>query len=138
MLRLKPEMSQAHYPLATALMAQAKLPEALAHFREALRIEPEEREIRSTMLFCLCHDPKTTPAELFAEHCRWGKLHGSISLSIPPHGNDPDPERPLPLATFHPICAAMRSPAFSSRSSGTTIPSAWRQPVMPTWRVPMR
>jgi predicted O-linked N-acetylglucosamine transferase (SPINDLY family) len=94
-LRLRPDFADAHGNLGNVLTARGEVPEALASYRRALALRPDLALVRSNYLLCLNYAPDAQDAELFAEHRRWGELHGREPPELPPHRNDPDPERPL-------------------------------------------
>jgi predicted O-linked N-acetylglucosamine transferase (SPINDLY family) len=94
-LRLRPGFADAHANLANTLTVRGQLPEALANHRQALQLRPELAWIRTNYLFCLNYDPDADTELLFAEHRRWGELHGGPPRALSPHANDPDPNRRL-------------------------------------------
>src|SRR5207245_1946419 len=59
-----------------------------------LRLNPNQPAIHSSLLFYLNHNPLADPDVVFAEHCRWGKLH-TAAISPLAHTNQADPERRL-------------------------------------------
>lgn len=101
-LRITPDYPEVHNNMASLLMLQGRLPEAMNHYRQALRIKPDYAESHSNMLFYLNYDPEVDPDEVFAEHCRWGELHGRVPSSSARHDNDPSPERRLRIGYVSP------------------------------------
>jgi len=73
--------------LGNALKEQGKLDEALASYRQAIQLAATSAANFSNYLFCLNYDPRVSPAELYAEHCRWDQLHGEA----PDSGSGPAP-----------------------------------------------
>ena len=55
------------------------------------------------LLYALHFDPDTSPQENFAEHLRWAaRFAEPLRSTIQPHGNSPDPDRPLRIAYVSP------------------------------------
>jgi predicted O-linked N-acetylglucosamine transferase (SPINDLY family) len=75
-LHLRPDWASAHNGQGLAHGLEGELAAALAHFRESLRLQPDAADVRSNLLFYLCHDPRITAEQLYAEHCQWGVIHG--------------------------------------------------------------
>lgn len=94
-VRLRPNDAQSLSNRGLLLKEQGQLAAAHASFREALKRRPDDAVAHSNLLFCLSHDPDADPEEVFAEHCRWGALHGKVSNQITEHANDPTPGRRL-------------------------------------------
>jgi protein O-GlcNAc transferase len=107
-IRLKPEFPFAHNNLGDALLKQGRPDLAAASFRQALLLKPDLTTAQSNLLFCMNYDPQVDPDVVFAEHCRWGRLHPPPS-SPKAHANDRHPERRLrigyisPDFRFHPL-----------------------------------
>ena len=101
-LRLKPDYAKAHCNLGNALQNQGRLAEAMVQYQEALRLKPDYPLAHSSLLLCLNHDPGVTPAELFAEHCRWAARHATFPGTDLAHNNDPSPHRRLRLGYVSP------------------------------------
>ncbi len=118
-IQRQPRFAGAYVNLGTALMKQAQLRPAMAAFRQALDWEPSMAEARSNLLFCLNYDPDADSDVVFAEHQRWGQLHGSVVPPAPPHANDPTPERRLRIGYISPdfrrhALAAYMEPVLAS------------------------
>ena len=76
--------------------AAGRSKEAVDCFRKALEIKPDCAETFSDLLFVLNHLQEATPAELFAEHLRFGKqFNNRFSSQMKPHLNNRDPGRRL-------------------------------------------
>ena len=101
-LRLQPDFAKPHHNLGNALLEQGRPTEAIARYREALRLAPDSYSTHSNVLFCLCHDPASSAADLFEEHRRWGDLHGTPAEPFAPHGNDRAPDRRLRIGYVSP------------------------------------
>jgi protein O-GlcNAc transferase len=74
----RPQDASVLLNLGNALKEQGRAEEALASYRAALEIQPDSAAAFSNYLFCLNYDPRATPAELFAEHRRWDRVHGEV------------------------------------------------------------
>jgi protein O-GlcNAc transferase len=94
-LRLRPNFADAHGNLANALTVRGQVSEALASYRQALRLRPDLAWIRTNYLLCLNYDPDASAELLFADHRRWGQLHGQPPRPPVPHTNGPDLDRRL-------------------------------------------
>jgi len=94
-LRLKPDFVQAYNNMGNVYTRQGNHDEALACFREALRLDPGNAIAHSNLLFLLCYRSDYDVETLFAEHVRWGEMHGRDPREFPAHGNSPDGNRRL-------------------------------------------
>ena len=94
-LRLRPDMAILHNNLGSAYGRSGRLDEALAHYQEALRLNPMDAETRSNYLFMLTYHEAYDAAMVFAEHKRWGELHGCDPGEITAHDNVPDTDKRL-------------------------------------------
>jgi protein O-GlcNAc transferase len=72
--RAEPNLAPALANLATIYRGQGRIEESLARFREALALAPGEADIFSSFLFTLNFSTALSPAEIFAEHRRYGRL----------------------------------------------------------------
>ena len=84
--------------LAVSYRAQGRIEESLARFREALALGPNEADIFSSYLFTLNFSTRLSPAEVFAEHLRYGKLFAAQARTA----GDADPERRIRLGYVSP------------------------------------
>jgi protein O-GlcNAc transferase len=105
-LRLKPDLPLIHNNLGNVYKLQGKLDEALACFQEALRLDPRYAAAHSNLLFVLNYHADYDAETLYAEHVRWGEMHGRNSGEFVPHGNVPDEGRRLRVGY---ICADFRN-----------------------------
>ena len=80
--------------LGVTFFASGQCHEAVDCFRRALTLKPDCAETFSNLLFALNHLQQTAPAELFAEHRRFGEQFDSC-LEMSPHPNSRDPDRRL-------------------------------------------
>ena len=69
---------------------------------KALHLQPDYALAHSNLLLALNYDPQVDPAAVFAEHCRWGQMHGQAArLPLSP-GKDRNPERRLRIGYVSP------------------------------------
>lgn len=74
-VELAPDYAEAHSNLGTALRGQGLLAEAADCFRRAVALQPNYAVAHSNLLLCLNYLDDIAPADLFAEHLRWGEQH---------------------------------------------------------------
>lgn len=97
-LALKPDFADPHITLGNALAPQGKSAEAISAFREALRLNPLHAGAYSNLLFTMLYDNSVSPAELFAESCRYSETFEAPFIgSWPRHANSCDPGRRLKI-----------------------------------------
>lgn len=79
------------------------LTNALTWFRKAHDHEPTTAYYHSNYLFTLRHAPNVTPAEMFAEHRRFGEIHEPLVQPLPlPPLTAADADRPLRIGFVSP------------------------------------
>ena len=96
-LRLRPGLPQVYNNLGGIYTREGKLNEALASYREALHLDPGNAQAHSNYLFAMTYHEDYDAATVFAEHVRWGELHGRAPAEIMAHDNVPDKDRRLRL-----------------------------------------
>jgi protein O-GlcNAc transferase len=101
-LAQSPAHAGAHATLGEVLAGQGLLDESQAAFRAALRLDPGLDSAHSGLLMALCLDPRRTPAELLAEHRRFGDRFAAVTTLGPDPGHDRDPDRPLRVGYVSP------------------------------------
>jgi protein O-GlcNAc transferase len=84
--------------LAVACRQMGRVEASIARFREALSLAPRETDIFSSYLFSLNFSTRLTPAEIFAEHRRYGGLFAAPAR----RAADRDPARKLRLGYISP------------------------------------
>jgi protein O-GlcNAc transferase len=93
-IELAPNSAEMHSNLGIVLQKLGDAAGAIASFRQALALRPHSANAYRNLLSALLFDPQTSPAELFAEHQRFGaaflRPRGEAGWS-----NSPDPERRL-------------------------------------------
>ncbi|MEO5375699.1 MAG: tetratricopeptide repeat protein [Alphaproteobacteria bacterium] len=93
-LAIDEAFAEGHLNRAGALKEIGRHQEAIAGFRRALDLDPRQAVAHSNLIFALQYDPRTTGVELRDECLRWTRMHGGAT-PVPPHANDPDPDRRL-------------------------------------------
>ncbi len=95
-LRRAPELAEAHHGLGLVYKDLGLIDEALASLRRALELKPAFANAASAWLYMMNYHPDREPEEIFAEHCRWGKVHADpLTAAAPAPQNDRDPKRRL-------------------------------------------
>lgn len=94
-LRLRPNFVQGHSNLGLVYQAQGRLDEALACYREAVRLDPRKAIPHSNLLYLLNYHEGYDPQTIFAEHVRWGEMHGRGLSDLTAHNNIPAMDRRL-------------------------------------------
>ena len=69
----------AHANLANVLKDQGRLVEAEKHLRLALDMQPNNRMIRSNLLFATIYSHTVTPEQLYADHCVYGRMISAMA-----------------------------------------------------------
>ncbi len=95
-ITLQPDFADALINLASVLKEQGDFTASVAMLRRTLEIEPDNAMAHSNLIFVLDFDPSQDQHSLQAERRRWAERHAHpLAARIKPHGNDPDPHRPL-------------------------------------------
>ncbi|MCA9148214.1 MAG: tetratricopeptide repeat protein, partial [Planctomycetales bacterium] len=81
-LDLDPQYAFAYSSLGRAHLNRGDAQAAAELFRRALELRPDMHETHSCLLFMLSNDDMLSPRELFAEHVRWGELHGHVDFQF--------------------------------------------------------
>jgi predicted O-linked N-acetylglucosamine transferase (SPINDLY family) len=93
---------EAHNNLASILLNDGLIDEAIGEFREALSINPDAAAVHGNICMALhyrCEDPQ----QIFDEHVRWGQQHGSkFADHARAHKNDRNPDRRLRIGYISP------------------------------------
>jgi FkbM family methyltransferase len=99
---LKPDYDYAVNNLGNLLREQGELKEAVACFRRAIEISPEYLTAFSNLLFTLNSLSDLSPAEIYAEHRRFGEKVEAKAPPPAPHANRPDPAKRLRIGYLSP------------------------------------
>ncbi len=99
--------------LGVALMALSRHGEAVAALRAALDRAPEDAEVRSNLLFCLCFDETADLGAVFAEHRRFERAVMPSPPAAPRfEGTDRDPDRRLRVGYLSPDFQRYPGPGY--------------------------
>ncbi len=102
-LALRPNDHEAFNNLGHALLAQGRLEDARTAFERALAMQPGFADAHSNLLMLLNYRFDVEPADVFAEHLRWGTRHAeALARSLPPHDIDSTPDRRLRIGYVSP------------------------------------
>jgi predicted O-linked N-acetylglucosamine transferase (SPINDLY family) len=93
-LALEPARYSAHDNYAYVLMRTGRLEEAERSYRRALALKPTLAATHSNLVLLLNYIPGRAAAEIYAEHCEFGRRFRQPD-PVRPHRNTPDPERRL-------------------------------------------
>ncbi|MBV5323783.1 MAG: tetratricopeptide repeat protein, partial [Rhodospirillaceae bacterium] len=88
--------------LGNLLREQGRLQESVACFRKAIEISPDYLGAHSNLLFTLNSLADITPAEICAEHRRFGDMIQAPAGPVQPHDNTADPARKLRIGYLSP------------------------------------
>ena len=99
---LDPKYAHALSSLGSAELRRGRQDEAIRRFRQALALRPEMHETYSNLLFILSSSDTLSPAELFAEHRRWGLQYGQVDAVFDDWQGSRDPLRKLASAYVSP------------------------------------
>lgn len=94
-LMQSPGNGSLHCALGGTQSQRGQLAESVASFHEAVRLRPDDAVIHSCLLDALNYMPEVTAEELYAEHTRWGTLHGHAGAAVPAYDLDRHPDRRL-------------------------------------------
>jgi protein O-GlcNAc transferase len=102
-IRLDPNAAPAHTNLGRILAENGEMAEAAVSFRRALDLAPDHAVIHSNLLYSLYFQPGWTGKKILEEHQLWARRHAApFQSQIPPHRNDPDPQRRLRIGYVSP------------------------------------
>jgi protein O-GlcNAc transferase len=82
-LRIQPIQPRVYGALATMYLAEGRVDSAADCFREAVAQAPDDEILRSNLLYALNFDNRTSPEEVFREHCEFGKRFSGMAGAPP-------------------------------------------------------
>jgi len=74
-IKLDPLRAERYVSRGFGLLGQGRIEEAVASYRQAGELDPQNAAIAGTLLFALQHKPWVTKDELLCEHKRWAALY---------------------------------------------------------------
>ena len=93
-IELNPLQAEPYVARGFGALGEGRIEEAVAGFRRAGELDPQNAAIAGTLLFALQHRPGVTKAELLQEHRRWGALcQPEPAVDRLSFQNDADPAR---------------------------------------------
>jgi protein O-GlcNAc transferase len=93
-IELEPLQAEPYVGRGFGLLGQGRIDEAVAAYRRAGELAPENAEIAGTLLFALQHYPGVTKRELLEAHKKWASLYRpSAPRDRLAFANDPDASR---------------------------------------------
>jgi protein O-GlcNAc transferase len=110
-IKLDPVLASAYDVRGYAFLGQGRIDEAVASFRRAGELKPDNAEFAGNLLFGLQHKRGVTRAELLAAHKRWAALYWpQAPKDRLAFSNDPAPGRKLRIGL---VSADLRRHAVS-------------------------
>jgi len=95
-LAIRPDWHVAHNNLGRALLDLGEAERALGCLRQAVQLKPDYLDGWHSLLLCMNYVPGISPAEICAEHARFGAVfEAPLRAHWQPHEQTPDPERRL-------------------------------------------
>jgi protein O-GlcNAc transferase len=86
----------AHCNLGNAYKDIGKMDLAVASYRRAVELRPSDSISHSNLVFSVYYHPDYDAAGILRENLRYNAMHAApLGREIPPHDNDPDPNRRL-------------------------------------------
>jgi predicted O-linked N-acetylglucosamine transferase (SPINDLY family) len=114
-VELQPQCRGFHRLLAHAHTEMGNIDPAIEHLRQLVALAPDSPAIRSSLLYTLHYDGKSTPESLFEEHREWDRRHGEpLQTFRRPHDNDRYVDRRLRVGYVSPDFREHTVPRFIS------------------------
>ncbi len=82
-LRIQPIQPRVYGALATMYLAEGRVESAVDCFRQAVAQAPDDEILRSNLLYALNFDNRTSPEEVFREHCEFGRRLNALAAPPP-------------------------------------------------------
>jgi predicted O-linked N-acetylglucosamine transferase (SPINDLY family) len=101
-MELAPRKPGLHTSLGHVVKSTGRIEEAIALYREGMRLFPQEIRQSSSFLYALHFDPAYSAEQIHAEHAAWGQKLESAVPATNAHTNDPSPNRRLRIGYVSP------------------------------------
>ena len=101
-LRLQPDSTVLWNTLANAEASVGLIEQSVHSYRKVLELAPDLAAAHSNLLLTLHYVSGIDPAEIFAEHQRFGSRHAPPGRARREFANQRDPERPLRIGYLSP------------------------------------
>jgi protein O-GlcNAc transferase len=101
-LRLDPDSAAFMNLLAVSQTSHGLVDDALQSYRRVIELAPNNPLAHSNMLLTMHYVSELDPAEIFAEHQRFGRVHTPPSLATRSFPNAPEPGRRLRIGYLSP------------------------------------
>jgi predicted O-linked N-acetylglucosamine transferase (SPINDLY family) len=95
-IRLRPELSEPHNNLGNILRDMGDMTSSVAEYQQAVALAPHDAAVHSNWIYAQHYYFDGAPKKLLEQHLAWNDRHAKpLAGSIPPHGNDRNPDRRL-------------------------------------------
>lgn len=101
-LKLVPDSATFLNLLAISQTSHGLVDEALQSYRRVIELAPNNALAHSNLLLTLHYPSEIDPAEIFAEHQRFGRVHAPPALATQRFANAPEPQRRLRIGYLSP------------------------------------
>jgi protein O-GlcNAc transferase len=101
-LRLVPDSAPLLNLLAISQTSHGLVDEALQSYRRVIELAPNNALAHSNLLLTLHYPSEIDPAEIFAEHQHFGRVHAPPALATRSYSNPPEPQRRLRIGYLSP------------------------------------
>ncbi len=103
MVSIGPDYDRAHINLGNALKDQGQLDDAMAAYRQAMNLKPDDGRYHSNLIVAMLYHPGYDQRAIGEECRRWYERYAEpYARSIAPHTNTPDPGRHLRIGYVSP------------------------------------
>ena len=101
-MELAPQRPGLHLNLGNMVKNSGRIAEAIALYREGVRLFPQDMRQFSNYLLALQYDSAYGPEQIYAEHAAWGRALEAAVLGGNRHSNDRSPNRRLRIGYVSP------------------------------------